>query len=61
MLMDKKTKDQLVGGLGGGGGPLVILSILNYIRWPSIWLLNLSLGIIGAILVSLATYIYYKY
>jgi hypothetical protein len=63
--MDKKDKDRLVGALGGGGGSLVGIAFLNYLLypswWESIWGLNLAIGLIGAILCSMAICIQLKW
>jgi hypothetical protein len=63
----KKTKtdrDRLVGGLGGAGGALVLIAFFNYLFypswWESIWVMNLSFGIIGTFLVLSAVFIHLK-
>jgi hypothetical protein len=62
--MDKKLKDHLVGGFGGGGGPLVILPIFAYAWHPSLvttdWVGYLTMELVGIILVSIAVYFYFK-
>jgi hypothetical protein len=57
--MDKKLKDRWVGGLGGGGGALLLYSVIIYVVSPgarSFWSFTLSLGLVGAILLSLGIY-----
>jgi len=62
--MNKKLRDRLVGGFGGGGGPLVFLPIFAYAVHPRLvttdWPVYLSFEITGIILVSIAVYFYFK-
>ncbi|MGA3289128.1 MAG: hypothetical protein ABSD42_02675 [Candidatus Bathyarchaeia archaeon] len=62
--MDKKLKDRLVGGFGGGGIPLVLYVIFVYAVAPNLvtkfWSLWLTLELIGIILVSVSVYFYFK-
>lgn len=62
--MDKKLKDRLVGGFGGGGDALILYPIIGYAIHPnvvtnllSLWL---TIELIGIILVSFAVYFYFK-
>lgn len=62
--MDKKLRDRLVGGFGGGGGALVLYPIIGYVMHPnvvtkllSLWL---TIELIGIVLVSFAVYFYFK-
>jgi hypothetical protein len=61
--MDKKLRDRLVGGFGGGGGSCVLYGIFVYASAPSLrgslWLW-LSIESIGIILVAIAVYIHFK-
>ena len=60
--MNKKLRDKLVGGFGGGGGTLVLYGIFLYFVSPSVrrfwWWLEIE--IIGIVLVSLAVYFNFK-
>jgi hypothetical protein len=64
MKKTKTDRDRLVGALGGAGGALILTTFLNYLFyqswWQSIWLMNLSFGIIGALLISAAVTIHLK-
>ena len=62
--MDKKLRDRLVGGFGGGGGALVLYPIIGYAIYPNVVTkllsLLLTIELIGIILVSFAVYFYFK-
>jgi hypothetical protein len=58
LMSNTKNRNRLVGALGGAGGALVLTAFFNYLFygswWESIWLMNSSFGIIGALLIFAA-------
>jgi hypothetical protein len=51
-------RERLVGALGGAGGALALVAFFNYLFyqswWEDIWFMNVTFGIIGVFLISLA-------
>jgi uncharacterized membrane protein YccC len=56
--MDKKPRDQLVGGFGGSGGGLILLAFFMYLiaspTTPSIFEPSVFIGTMGAVLLLMA-------
>jgi hypothetical protein len=61
--MKKDNKRRLVGALGGGGGALVLGTMLSYLTlphlwsWERSWQMALSFEIIGIFLIIMAVYV----
>jgi hypothetical protein len=61
--MDKRLRDRLVGGFGGGGGTMVLYCIFFNIALPAVrsyWSLWLTMAFIGVVFVSIAVYFRFK-
>jgi hypothetical protein len=63
--LNKKTdRERMVGALGAGGGSLLLNALTNYLLFPewrdTVWLMNLSFGLVGTFLILGAVYIHLK-
>ena len=62
--MNRMLRDRLIGGLIGGGGPLIFLPIFAYAVDSSLvirlWLWYLPMELVGIVLVSLGVFLNFK-
>lgn len=57
----KADRERLVAGLGVVGGALIFTVFLDYLyKWGTVWIVNVSFVIIGALLVLAAVLVYFK-
>jgi hypothetical protein len=62
--MNKSVRDRLVGGLGAVGGAAILYALIMYFISEGaqmFWSLTLTVGIVGAVLLSVAIFIHIKY